>query len=68
MHPIQYVVIICDILVTPAGTKVVTRATFQLASRQHRKPYTFEVDTVSTVKGNSISVDIKPPATVAIGQ
>ena len=40
---------------------------FQLVSRLPHKPYTFEVDTVSIVKGSNIAVDLKPPADVAIG-
>ena len=41
---------------------------FQLAFRLPRKPYTFEVDTVSIVKGSDITVDLKPPADVAVGR
>ena len=51
-----------------AGTKIVCHGVFELASRLPRKPYTFEVDTVSIVKGSDITVDLKPPADVAIGR
>ena len=51
-----------------AGTKIVCHGVFQLVSHLPRKPYTFEVDTMSIMKGSNITVDLKPPADVAIGR
>ena len=53
----------------PAKTKLVSRATFQLATDTYRlsKRYTFEVDTVATVQGTRTKIELKTPADVAVG-
>ena len=53
----------------PAKAKVVSRATFQLTTtNRFRRLYTFEVDTVATVEGSSIKIDLKTPADVSVGK
>ena len=51
----------------PPGSIIATHAIFQLVGRKY-KPYAFEVDTVCSVEGKCIKIELKTPTDVAVGE
>ena len=49
-----------------AGTKVTTRAVFQLIT--NRRAHSFEVETISSANKNIIELEVKVPGAVVVGQ
>lgn len=53
----------------PANTKIVSNAVFQLKESSGRRPFTFEVDTVTRIaQGKNIKIELKTPANVPVGE
>ena len=60
--------LVLQLATPPSGTSFVTRATFAIMGDNSRRPYSFEVATVSRVVGQMLSVDLKTPADVPVGR
>ncbi len=53
----------------PSGTEIATKAVFQMQSVSTKLLVkAFEVDTVTTVHGTAIRVELKTPVTAAVGR
>lgn len=52
----------------PTGSKVVTRAIFQLVAKSIFERTSFDVKAVSSAKGNTLNLELTPPADVEIGE
>lgn len=56
-------------LATPiSDTNLVTRATFAILGDSVRRPYSFEVATVSKAAGDKLNVELTTPANVPVGK
>ena len=51
-----------------AGSKVVTRAIFQLQSKDAGNVVSYEVIGVSSTKGKTFKLELTPPADVSVGE